>query len=103
MICLFCKKEMVLNPATLVSGCSKCKIYYSTFRDYYYGYVDENGFQPRLEVKNLLTVTIYINFNKLKIMDHGRGCSVIEFNIENFTLECVNKLIKKIFKMKKYI
>ena len=68
MICIFCKKEMSLSPATIVSGCSKCKIFYSNFNDYYYSYFDKNGLRTNIEATNLGSVIMYTNFNKLKII-----------------------------------
>ena len=98
MNCIFCKEKMYANRYSKDFSCLKCKINYSN--NYYYGQADKNGLTTKID-KNFLIIHI-LGFNKVLIFSHYKKI-YLTYHVENLTLECLNSLVKKVFKMEHYV
>ena len=100
MICILCNSKMSYNDGDYFEICDKCDIHHSKTDNCYYGYCTQRGIINRIDVHDNY---YHIKFNDSKIRFFNFNEKPITFEIKNLTLESLNELIKKVFKVKKYI
>ena len=99
MNCILCNSKM--TESFDFPECRLCGLSYFKKDNYYFGYCVKDGITDSMAINaEYLYLNIEADSNQIKF--YNWRTPPIFFTIKSPTLESINKLIKKVFKMKAY-